>query len=84
MREQQRKELTAVDTELAKTEAGIERYMDSFESGGVKEDTLVKRIRDLGERAADLRTRRAALRRPWRMRRHGTATGTSRCRTPRP
>ncbi|MDQ1446207.1 MAG: site-specific recombinase [Acidimicrobiaceae bacterium] len=61
VREQQRKELTAVDTELAKTEAGIERYMDSFESGGLKEDTLIKRIRDLGERAADLRNRRAAI-----------------------
>jgi site-specific DNA recombinase len=61
VKQHQRKELTAIDTELAKAEAGIERYMDSFEGGGLKEDTLVKRIRTLGERAADLRTRRAEI-----------------------
>lgn len=58
---QQRAELTALDTELAKAEASIERYMDSFESGGLTEDTLVERIRTLGERAAELRARRAEL-----------------------
>lgn len=61
VRQQQRAELSALDTELKKAEASIERYMDSFESGGLTEDTLVKRIRTLGERAAELRGRRAEL-----------------------
>ena len=61
VRQQQRAELTALETELAKAEASIERYMDSFESGGLTEDTLVKRIRTLGERAAELRARAAEL-----------------------
>jgi site-specific DNA recombinase len=61
VKQHQQRELTALDTELAKTEASIERYMDKFESGGLTEDSLVKRIRDLGEQAASLRQRRTEL-----------------------
>ena len=47
--------------ELAKTEAAIERYLLAFEAGSLPEAVCGERVRHLGSKAAELRTRRAEL-----------------------
>jgi site-specific DNA recombinase len=52
-------ELMALDAELAKAEAAIERYMGAFENGTITEDMFGERVRELGVRAKSLRAKRA-------------------------
>jgi hypothetical protein len=54
-------ELTAVERELAKTEAAIDRYLTAFENGTMSEDTCAPRVEKLASQAADLRARRDEL-----------------------
>ena len=55
------RELLAVQAELAKSEAAIERYLAAFERGALPESTCGERVRSLGARIVDLRSREADL-----------------------
>jgi hypothetical protein len=50
-----------LEADLAKTEAAIERYLLSFEAGTLPEAVCGERVRRLGDKAAELRSRRAEL-----------------------
>jgi site-specific DNA recombinase len=54
-------DIAAVGSELSKAEAAIERYMLAFENGTVTEEMFGQRVRELGNKAATLRARRAEL-----------------------
>ncbi len=56
-----RDEIDATTAELKKTEAAIERYILAFEAGTISDDMFGPRVRDLGERARTLKTRRDEL-----------------------
>jgi site-specific DNA recombinase len=51
-------ELTAVETEIAKTEAAIDRYLTAFENGTMPEATCAPRVESLSRATAELRSRR--------------------------
>jgi site-specific DNA recombinase len=53
--------LSAIEFEMRKTEAAIERYMLAFEAGEVSQDRFGKRVRELEDKAAALAQRRAEL-----------------------
>jgi site-specific DNA recombinase len=61
IRRQLEDELAVVEAELVKTEAAIERYLLAFEAGSLPEAVCGGRVRRLGAKAAELRTRRAEL-----------------------
>ena len=54
-------ELAALDAELAKVEAGIDRYLRAFETGAMPEAICGERVKELGRRATALRARRQEL-----------------------
>lgn len=54
-------ELTAVDTELGKINAAIDRYLTAFENGILDETTVGQRIQNHADKARQLRARRAEL-----------------------
>ncbi len=54
-------QLVAVDVELHKAEAGIDRYLRAFESGSMPESVCGKRLKALGTQADALRVRRQEL-----------------------
>ena len=51
-------ELTGLDAELAKVEAGIDRYLRAFETGAMSETICGERVKALGTRSTSLRARR--------------------------
>ncbi|MHB8669902.1 MAG: recombinase zinc ribbon domain-containing protein [Acidimicrobiales bacterium] len=55
------KEGRAVDAEVKRTEAALERYMHAFENGALTENLFAERVRELGIKAAALRARHAEL-----------------------
>jgi site-specific DNA recombinase len=54
-------ELRALDAELTKVEAGIDRYLRAFETGAMPESICGDRVKKLGLRATALRARRQDL-----------------------
>jgi len=54
-------ELAAIDAELARVEAGIDRYLRAFETGAMPESICGERVIELGDRAAALRARHQDL-----------------------
>jgi site-specific DNA recombinase len=54
-------ELGAVETEIAKTEAAIDRYLTAFENGSMPETTCAPRVDALSRKTAELRSRRDEL-----------------------
>ena len=54
-------ELGAIEAELAKVDAGIERYLRAFETGAMPETLCGERVKALGAQAAALRARREQL-----------------------
>lgn len=54
-------ELAAVETEIGKAEASIDRYPTAFENGTMSEATCVPRVDALGRKTAELRNRRDEL-----------------------
>ena len=54
-------ELHALDTELTKVEARIDRCLRAFETGTMPESICGERVKELGLRATDLRSRRQDL-----------------------
>jgi len=54
-------ELTALDAELAKVDAGIDRYLRAFETGAMPEALCGKQVKALGAQATALRARREQL-----------------------
>ena len=60
-RERRQRELDIVDTDIAKTEQAIERYLLAFEAGSMPETQCGPRIRDLGAKLVQLQDRRAEL-----------------------
>jgi site-specific DNA recombinase len=54
-------ELRVLDAELAKVEAGIDRYLRAFETGTMPESICGERVKELGLRATALRARRQDL-----------------------
>ena len=54
-------ELAALDAELAKVDAGIDRYLRAFETGAMPETICGTRVKELGSRATALRARRQEL-----------------------
>lgn len=54
-------ELAALDAELAKVDAGIDRYPRAFETGAMPEAICGKRVKDLGAQSTVLRARRQVL-----------------------
>jgi len=54
-------ELHALDAELAKVEAGIDRYLRAFETGAMPEALCGERVKALGAQATALRARREQL-----------------------
>ena len=54
-------ELAAVETEIAKTEAAIGRYLTAFENGTMPEATCAPRVDALSRKTAELRSRRDEL-----------------------
>ncbi|TQN32638.1 site-specific DNA recombinase [Haloactinospora alba] len=59
--EHYRAELTSVETDLANTEAAIERYLAAFESGTMSESVCGSRVKELAGKAAQLRDRHGEL-----------------------
>ena len=54
-------ELRALDAELAKVDAGIDRYLRAFETGAMPESICGERIKALGAQSTALRARREQL-----------------------
>ena len=54
-------ELAALDAELAKVEAGIDRYLRAFETGAMPEALCSERVKSLGSQSTALRARREVL-----------------------
>lgn len=54
-------ELAAVEAELRKTEASVERYMLAFENGSLTDDMFGARVQELAGKAKALRARQAEL-----------------------
>ncbi len=61
MRDQHKHELAFTDTESAKAEEAIERYLGAFEAGTLSEAQCGARLAKLGAKITDLRTRRENL-----------------------
>ena len=57
-RTRQEGELSALDAELAKAEAGIDRYLRAFETGSMPEEVCGERVKTLAAQATALRARR--------------------------
>jgi site-specific DNA recombinase len=55
-------QLAALQAELRKAESAIGRYMSAFENGTITEVVFGERVRELGNKVADLRDREAELR----------------------
>jgi len=60
-RSRQEGELRAIDGELAKVDAGIDRYLRAFETGTMPEAVCGERVKALAARASALRARRQDL-----------------------
>ncbi len=60
-RERQQGELAVVESELAKAEQAVERYLLAFEVGSLPEAQCGERVRTLGAKIAELRDRRTEL-----------------------
>jgi site-specific DNA recombinase len=54
-------ELAALDAELAKVDAGIDRYLRAFETGAMPEEICGPRVKDLASQSTALRARRELL-----------------------
>ncbi len=54
-------ELRALDAELARVDAGIDRYLRAFETGAMPETICGERVKALGAQATALRARREQL-----------------------
>jgi hypothetical protein len=54
-------ELAALDAELAKVDAGIDRYLRAFETGAMPEAICGTRVKALGSQSTALRARREVL-----------------------
>ena len=54
-------ELATIDAEMQKVEAGIDRYLQAFESGAMPESVCGPRLKGLDDQAGTLRTRRQEL-----------------------
>jgi len=54
-------ELAALDAELAKVDAGIDRYLRAFETGAMPEAICGARVKALGSQSTALRARREVL-----------------------
>jgi hypothetical protein len=54
-------ELRALDAELAKVDAGIDRYLRAFETGAMPESICGERVKALGSQSTALRARREVL-----------------------
>jgi len=54
-------ELAALDAELAKVDAGIDRYLRAFETGAMPETLCGERVKALGAQSSALRARREQL-----------------------
>jgi len=54
-------ELRALDAELAKVDAGIDRYLRAFETGAMPETICGERVKALGAQSTALRARREQL-----------------------
>ncbi len=54
-------QLAALNADISKTEAAVERYLCAFESGALTEGVCGQRVQHHAHRLTDLRTRRAAL-----------------------
>jgi len=54
-------ELAALDAELAKVDAGIDRYLRTFETGAMPEAICGERVKALGSQSTALRARREVL-----------------------
>jgi site-specific DNA recombinase len=61
LRRQREDEVAVIEADLAKTEAAIERYLLAFEAGTMPEAVCGERVRRLGTKAAELRSRRTEL-----------------------
>ncbi len=61
LRAQHEQELAFTDTETAKAEEAIERYLGAFEAGTLSEAQCGARLAKLGAKITDLRTRREDL-----------------------
>ena len=53
--------MAALDAELAKVEAGIDRYLRAFETGTMSETICGTRVKALGSQSTALRVRREVL-----------------------
>jgi site-specific DNA recombinase len=62
LRKQHEEELRAVDGEIGKAEAAIDRYLDAFEAGTLREQHCGRRIEALTARLIELKTRQDELR----------------------
>lgn len=60
-RQQRAAELTALEAEIRKAEAAVERYMLAFEDGKLAADRFGQRVEELTVRVVDLRQRHADL-----------------------
>ena len=61
LRDQHEQELAFTDTEAAKAEEAIERYLGAFEAGTLSEAQCGARLAKLGTKITDLRSRREEL-----------------------
>jgi site-specific DNA recombinase len=62
LREQYQGELRAVGGEIGKAEAAIDRYLDAFEAGTLREQQCGRRIETLTAKLVELKTRQDELR----------------------
>jgi site-specific DNA recombinase len=62
LREQYQGELSAVGGEIGKAEAAIDRYLDAFEAGALREQQCGRRIEALTAKLVELKTRQDELR----------------------
>jgi site-specific DNA recombinase len=62
LRQQHQQELRAVGGEIGKAEAAIDRYLDAFEAGTLREQQCGRRVEALSAKLVELRTRQDELR----------------------
>jgi len=62
LRQQHQEELRAVGGEIGKAEAAIDRYLDAFEAGTLREQQCGRRIEALTVKLVELKTRQDELR----------------------
>lgn len=99
LREQHQGELSAVGGKIGKAEAAIDRYLDAFEAGALREQQCARRIEALTAKLVELKPARTScatcwtpitIRRPTRKRwptswsRSARRSSTGRCRCARP